>query len=462
MIIEGRIRRILCWLYQWGLTQPLIYYLCRHIKPLSSKKNNKTAGFTLLALTHERFDESLVLLERTGQYRVYLMPFDILSSVTTFLLPEDFFKKIDIARDFYAADLPMWMINAKKSALNQITTIVSRVHQKLGIDAVVTASLWYWQDYLWGEAAKKLGYAYVLLHKENLATGQGHKERVIFNTKNIRFQGDDIIVHNQTTKDCFVTSNVTEPNRIHVLGCMRMDGFLRSLKAKRQNQQQALTKQVVLFSFHQQTGLWGVPAIEAKKNKYPFYHKFGLDDFFHDVHVAFAAMARRHPDVAFVIKTKWGGHWVQDILYCLQQNNLEIKNIPNLSIYADERSAHEFIMNSQVVVGYGSTTLLESAVAGLPVIIPLFAEAGLPHYQSYVQFCDHFDLFDVARSVDAMISLITHYLNTDDYVSPQQAQREALFEAEVSTLTGNAVDAYNQLIVNTIKKSRQYHETHFS
>jgi hypothetical protein len=93
------------------------------------------------------------------------------------------------------------------------------------------------------------------------------------------------------------------------------------------------------------------------------------------------------------------------------------------------------------------------------VIIPLFAEAALPQYQPYVQFHDDLDLFDVARSREAMAALITQYLNVSDYVSPKQAQREALFAAEVSTLTGNAVDAYNQVILNNIKKSKHYAET---
>jgi hypothetical protein len=235
-----------------------------------------------------------------------------------------------------------------------------------------------------------------------------------------------------------------------------MDRFLRDLRAKQHNQKQMAKKQVVLFSFHQQTGLWGVTDIETKQNKYPFYHRFGLDDFFHDVHVAFAAMAKRYPQVDFVIKTKWGGGWVEDILNCLKRNALDIKDLPNLSIYAENRSAHELIVNSHVVIGYGSTTLLESAMAGLPVIIPLFAEAALPQYQSYVQFHDHLTLFDVAHSAEMMETLTLQFLNSEHYISPNQAQREALFETEVSTLTGNAVAAYNHIILNNIKNSKRY------
>ena len=90
--------------------------------------------------------------------------------------------------------------------------------------------------------------------------------------------------------------------------------------------------------------------------------KAGFVTFFRNAHVGFAELARERPDIEFVIKPKWGDRWIREIESVLRQGGVPA-DLPNLTIDAT-LDAHELILASNVVLGFGSTLANAGSVNG--------------------------------------------------------------------------------------------------
>ena len=90
-------------------------------------------------------------------------------------------------------------------------------------------------------------------------------------------------------------------------------------------------------------------------------------------HVAVVRFALRNPWVPVMIKPKWFYRWKEHLLLILNEAGISLEDVPNLQI-CEDIDAQAQIKRSRVIVGYGSTTLLEAAIVGKPVIVPEFGE----------------------------------------------------------------------------------------
>ncbi len=75
--------------------------------------------------------------------------------------------------------------------------------------------------------------------------------------------------------------------------------------------------------------------------------------------------------------------------------------IPNL-ILTSEAPAQEVILSSDVVVAFGSTTILEAGLAAKPVVIPNFDEAEQEAYSEYIQLRVAYDAFELAEDAEGL------------------------------------------------------------
>jgi hypothetical protein len=103
------------------------------------------------------------------------------------------------------------------------------------------------------------------------------------------------------------------------------------------------------------------------------------------------------------------------------------------------------------VCGFNTSALLEAAVIGLPVIIPYFKDLQNPKYDKRVFYKDAFDLFDIARDVKELESLILMRLQNPMIDKNVMEGREVLFEEFVSTLKCNATEKYVECIKQVIE-----------
>ena len=156
-------------------------------------------------------------------------------------------------------------------------------------------------------------------------------------------------------------------------------------------------------------------------------------------------------DTTFIIKPKWTGQWSSYVEKELETVGVFWKESTNLSIVVDE-PAHDLIMRSDVVVSFGSTTMLEAAIANKPVIVPLYHEAVEEIYKEYIQLVDAFEVLDCADSPENLDELIRDRLKNWSIDSKTIKKRRELFSEYISPVSGGAIDKYVDHICDEISR----------
>jgi hypothetical protein len=394
----------------------------------------------LLALTPARFRGDLEALVATGRLRVLAI------------------KKStqDLVNNLYYDN---WPVNYEK--LNRPTTdpvlderqrcyraflehFLKALFVRLRVDAVLSATYNYKQDQDIAYVSERIGRPWIVLQRENLVTTAKQREIITRRCAIMgRFFGSLIVLHNETVRRTMLECGFVSDRQAQTLGCVRMDGFLRRLPQSPSTTQR---RRVTLFSFVHGVGMIGI------LNAFSPMRDVGFIRLFEDSHAEIFRLARERPDVDFVIKTKWsGGAWADEIENARRIAGITPGTLPNVTITAD-RDAQDLILDSTVVCGFGSTTLLEAAVAGRAVVIPLFHEAADPHYEEFVLLREELDrLFLVARSPAEYRRLIVECL--DRPVAVDEATMTArwdAFERYVSRRTADSVDRYADAILDVV------------
>ena len=432
------LRRILkypAWLFaRLGIVGPLVFFYARVIKEVGPGHSRGDGNLpTLFALTSNRFRGDLEILARTGEFRVLQVPFAWQARLVNLFYP------LDTPREaMLQPEADEKIARMQKRYRHFLRAFLPALYKKLGVDCVIGAAIGYVQDLDWGAVSEEVGVPYVVLQRENLVTNRG---RIKYFTDKCRklgkFHGSHIITHNETIREIFVRSGYVASDRISSLGCLRMDEFVGKVRAHKGNPNRR--KKVVFFSFGPGTGLLGITTV------WPRDRDVGLVKFFERSHAAFGELARDHPEVDFVLKPKWGGRWVSEVERVLRLNGTAPGDCENLHILPDA-DAQRLILESDVVCGFGSTTLLEAGIAGKPVVVPHFDETLSPKFRDHVLFQEHFQLFDIARSPAELKSLILERLENPAVDEACMRERRAAFEEIVSSLKGDATEKYAVLL----------------
>ncbi|RJR38296.1 MAG: glycosyltransferase family 1 protein [Desulfobacteraceae bacterium] len=434
-----------------GMVWPFVLLLQRvieEVKPTTGVKNQDKP--TLLALHPDYFRGDLQILADSGRFRVLRLPFKWQYRMLNLYWNE----KIDFGLYFSHSN------GGKEDEVRRrlrdfLKAVLAPLFSRLKIDCVLSACIWYKQDIEWGGVANEIGVPYVVLHRENLAASRVLQERWENITKRRvltpKFLGSHIIVHNEIMKRCFIRSGFVEDQGISALGCLRMDPYVNRVKnGSRLNDG---TKRVVLFSFvHGFAGKEGVTAFSASRD-------VGFVRLFDDVHGAIAELAAENGDVEFFIKVKPEGDptWLSEVEYAVKKRGIDPGKVPNLKIVYKE-DAQELILSSSVICGFGSTSLLEAAIAGKPVVFPFFHEAQNPEYSDFVLFRDDLQVFDVARSTEEFKRRIMERVDRREIEPECMRARYALFEKYVSSMNGDSLEQYVSTLQSVIRKGSEARE----
>lgn len=419
-----------------GWVTPLVWLCCRFVRRIKRDDSN---GPVLLALNPARFRGDLEILAEEEGLTICLMPFAWQSFFFTCFYKEDDNCILD-------REEPR-IFQARAAYRGFLRKFLPRFYDVLGVDAVICAAIHYRQDYDIFSVSRELGVPALVLQREgNLgskATQQQFEARcVAFG----RFHGTKLLVHSAIQQDIAIDAGYVAPEQVVVGGNIRMDRFVRNVRAGAY-EGRARFGRVTFFSFGPGTG-----NIQAFPPHWPDNPENYLLEFCRDTHCAVARFARNNPSIDVVIKAKWGGGWIANVEALLESRGLRHTEIPNLSITGDG-DAQKMIAQSDVVVAFGSTTLLESALMGRPTVLPYFQEAASDRMADFVFYRDDFDCFDVAYSPEELEALIKTRL-TEFVLEPSIIKRRIqVFEKYVSFWDGSAAKKFVSELSTAIEQS---------
>ena len=337
---------------------------------------------TILMLPRVIFTEDVAAtFGGTGQFRV-LRPFGgAMKSLASGILPPH------THTNFYAVDDPE--LNKGKQAYRDfLARMWTALQRNIHIDAVVTGNFSYWAERELGTALESLGVPFIAMHKESMKTpGLVDFIGKLYRERRGLFTGRRIVVYSKGERQLQIDSGVVDPERISVGGMPRLD---RLHEWRRTTTRLSATNggrlQVVLFSFipkgvlprivrraHNSDGAWEEELEED-------FAKLSWQELATSTHRAVVRLARENPELDVVVKSKEATRERTGTFQMLQDE----QGLPsNLNIVVGEDPC-ELIKASDVVCGFNTTALLEAICAGIPVVIPLFAEAIEEHMKPYV------------------------------------------------------------------------------
>ncbi len=441
-------RKALKWSILHKMEYPLAHLLSWNLYALNPSTNS-VKRFRILVLKHLYFRGELEMLARTERFELIIFPPFWHMLLLRIFWGDIFDRKKTDRNDYYKPSDPE-IIKLREEIRKGLKIFLKTFYKIARIDCVIGANFQYLHNFDIGAVSQKLGISYVVLHRENFVASRGAVET--WKKRGINFgnlECEALITHNTEIRDALLSAGMIDQNRIYAAGCLRMDDYIERLKSpegmKKFGQAE---KQATLFSFNHINCLFGI--IKSKD----FYEPgVGLHRFFEKVHIAFAEVAKEMPDVRFVIKTKpqFGARDV--ILSLLSKQSPPLNALKNLHVLEDA-DVHDIIMSSDVICSFGSTTLLESAVAGKPVIVPFFEEAVKKEYEDHIIMKDYFDVFQVAKSPEGMKALIRENLDNPVVSNEYIMKVRRLFDRFVSSFEGRAIDRYVAIISDACEKGK--------
>ena len=391
---------------------------------------------TVLALSPEGFRRDLEVLAKSGRFRVLLLP-----SKWPYRIMYLFYPRGLRAMDYLNPASDSKTMSQKKALHRFYLKWLPGLLSSCGIDCVVSYHIRVPMDVDFGMVADQAGFPYIVMYREGLfASGPRLRGKMPILFERFGFWGSHLIVHNESCRDLTIETGLDAPDKVSALGCLRMDEFLQTIKAVPERGHDG-PRRVAYFPF----SLKDYPGAS-----------FPLDVFFPmfcDIHVTLARLAADNPDIEVVFKPKpkvlkgWRIHL--DMAFA--EAGIDPDAIPNLIIDAN-LDAQELILNSDVVVGLNTTTLLEAGIAKKPVVVTFFDELQQKAYVDSIKFVEAFDYLDVAGNSSDMVRLIKGRILDGEISEEDLAGRREMFAKYVSDPDGGALDKYSQAIANLVSE----------
>ena len=429
---------------------------------IHSKEKNR---YTILALDSGRYRGDLDVLSVDEKFRILHIKQGWAGSLIRFFYYKES-HKIKKYKLYYIVDITQAtdqnLLDMHSKAVDFATEVLKHLLNMVSISCVTTVNNRYLEDYPWILAFKKLRIPHIMLYREGLVNSRRVYDRSVYRNKRIaKFHGNKIIVPNLLTKKMFLESGITTEDQIAVCGSLRMDSFINKINSNTSIQNKR--KKFTLFYFPYSHTIFGK---NSKQRTYeePSYleiygHTSGIWDgrkaLFRQLHEVILKMAKNNPNIDFVIKPKTEMMGTESWDFYKQvviESKIDIDSLSNYSIEPDI-DVGQLIIDSSVICALQSTTVLESALAGKRVILPLFNNYMKTNFFEDFGWRDDLYLFDVAKNEDEFESLVMDGFCNPIVPNNIQKDRDRLFEKYFFTSNIGATDCYINEIIDVIESN---------
>jgi hypothetical protein len=245
--------------------------------------------------------------------------------------------------------------------------------------AAVMAGNWdYWNEECLRLACREVGLPFLVLMREHNLTPNRAEDEVLYREVKRIPQVDGVAVAGPATYDFIRDLGLQPPEIVKSTGFPRFDIWTVPTTP-------GFERPVILFSYY-----WG----------------YGTGPHFTEMLGIFDKVARRHPDIPFLIKAK-----IHSEIPKIEKLIPEFS--PNLKI-VDALALPVLIKGARALVGFRSLTLYEGLLEGAPIFIPYWGDAALapdllapgpgdPRLRGFMQFLSSPEAFEAALE-DAIVN----------------------------------------------------------
>lgn len=287
--------------------------------------------------------------------------------------PRDFFKQIMMCiyrkenfdfNDFkHSYENNKLNISNKKKYKDFLFTFLQVLKKKYNFNILISFSFLYSAERELHEACCQLKIPFLILYKESIHT-EIQKKYFLYTYKKIneKFKGYKIAVYSKYAKKLLTESNISNNQKIDVIGCSRLDESFSYKKLKPKNQ-------ILYYAIQNNRGLptalintFGKTFFKDMKNNIPFNTKYNWNKLHVKTLKVLKIFAKNNPKVLIIIKVKHGE----------TSNKKEYFNLPENIKVIDYGAGHTLLKESKIVIGWNTTSVLEGIAANRFILIPYF------------------------------------------------------------------------------------------
>ena len=461
-------RKIIFWLIKNNYTFIIaLFYKAFIIRRRKGKQKSPIMNsdkITILALNGNKFRGDLECLSQVNNFRILTLE----NMWQTLLMFAYAGEKVRM-HDYINAEIGSNIYLMKEKINIFFSGFISALLKLIKIDCVITVNYRYVEDLPWVTHFEKKGIPHICFYREGLAIRDRFYDSLTALSR--RFRGypvTHIIVHNQMCRNSFVESGFVTEGQVSICGALRMDILLKRINSGNGDvliSNKNRRKRVILFYFPRNMYVFGKEKLSnidlLSDNAYKY--RYAADiwpkrfDLFTDLHMSFVQLAMKYSEVDFVVKPtrefmskplSWEGY-----IKFVNESGIDLGKLKNYTIEPDA-NVHDLIVNSDVVIALQSTTVVESAIAGKPVIFPLFYKYKETKNFNDFLWRDHLDLFDVAESADELKSLVVKGLKNPEISDEIMEGRKRLFKECFSDIEGVALKKYVETIKDVVNSAK--------
>lgn len=337
---------------------------------------------------------------------------------------------IEVDSNTYHLDAGPQVADAKLRYRAFLTDMWKTLRRSTRIDAVLTSNFSYYSERELAVALDDMGVPFVVLQKENLKTaGRVAFFERLYRDRRGPFVGRRMLVYNEIERDLQIAAGVVTADRVAIVGMPRMDRLHRWRSAQ-PARPPAARPTLLFFDFDERNGL---PVVTRKATASgfevyePAIEGLAWRTLCTATRAAVVRVARENPSLRVVIKTKGRVRSDKSL-----DAHLDGDPLPANVGVVRGGDPIDLLKEATVVCGFNSTSLLEGLAAGVPVVVPNFAEATETPYAPFV--LDLGGAAHLAADADALATLLLRHATAGTHTR----ELAAASIAALQHWTGNA------------------------
>lgn len=470
MTREERIDRIKLWLFKCALRSMaalgaydlLAWAAARQVTERRNNENVPLTGTgrqsgrdTVLVLDWERFRGDLDVFVQAEDVRIFCVSWSLLRYLlASFVHEPTDQEKVALPQGssprllFAMAEPGSRTDREREHYRSFLQRFLPCFLERLGVDLTMNSDYRFRREHDVIQVAAELGYPHICYFREAMYIVPAIYEKAVRRYQIMApFRGSVMAVQNEVTGQIFVDAGMLEPDKLFVRGCPRMDGFLQRLRQDALNKTVA-TRQVAFFSWP--------PHVPLGNGA-----KFDLFETAATVVRALAELARDDSTIRVILKIKdqhmkgEKGGQISKFAKIIREVSGGNGTIPNVVFETNRMAAHDVILESDVICTMQTTVVLEAAIAGKPVVLPHFDDlVGRPGADRVLMYQERRYLFDRAIDAKHLKQIIQQRLAGPEIDEDIVAERRALFERHVSSLSADATMRSLDLIHRLAERGR--------
>ncbi|MDH5297905.1 MAG: hypothetical protein OEV91_02700 [Desulfobulbaceae bacterium] len=251
--------------------------------------------------------------------------------------------------------------------------------------AIVTSNFGYFVEREFAGACAAEGIPFVAIHKECFKAPGRLRFFATTYPRRGPFTGSRVLVYNNYERDLLVATGIVPASVVTVTGMPRLDRIHAWRRTHGMLPRPARQVTLLAFAFTPTAGLPRIPRKERTGVSggldplAPEFAGLAWESLFVQYHQAIVQMARDNPDLRVILKTKGRERDGRPALDFIQS----LAPPPNLETVVGG-DLLPLLTVSDAVIGFNTTALCEAIAAGLPVVVPDFAEATARPTVEYV------------------------------------------------------------------------------